>query len=181
VDADRFTQLDRMLIAEQQGNEFADLRTDQDMRDTFRQNRALLIGRARKLERMGLATEVETGQWIVSPKAEPALRELGERGEQRREPGLARPFGRLIHPGEIGWRDDPALFFRGKNASLLKILFWDGTGLCLFTKRIDRAKFMWPRATEPGGTVMLTPAQLAMLIEGIDWRAGALLAPASPG
>ena len=60
--------------------------------------------------------------------------------------------------------------FRGKNASLLKILFWDGTGLCLFTKRIDRAQFMWPRATEPGGTVMLTPAQLAMLLEGIDWR-----------
>jgi type IV secretory pathway VirD2 relaxase len=81
VDADRFTRLDRMLIAEQQGNEFADLRPDQDMRDTFRQNRALLIARARKLERMGLATEVETGQWIVSPKAEPALRELGERGD----------------------------------------------------------------------------------------------------
>ena len=54
------------------------------MRDTFRQNRALLIERARKLERMGLATEVETGQWIVSPKAEPALRELGERGESSR-------------------------------------------------------------------------------------------------
>lgn len=81
VDADRFTRLDRMLIAEQQGKESADLRPDQDMRDTFRQNRALLIGRARKLERMGLATEVETGQWIVSPKAEPALRELGERGD----------------------------------------------------------------------------------------------------
>ena len=62
VDADRFTRLDRMLIAEQQGKEFADLRPDQDMRDTFRQNRALLIERARKLERMGLATEVETGQ-----------------------------------------------------------------------------------------------------------------------
>jgi type IV secretory pathway VirD2 relaxase len=81
VDADRFTRLDRMLIAEQQGKEFADLRPDQDMRDTFRQNRALLIERAHKLERMGLATEVETGQWVVSPKAEPALRELGERGD----------------------------------------------------------------------------------------------------
>src|SRR5216684_2410728 len=81
VDADRFTRLDRMLIAEQQGKEFADLRPDQDMRDTFRQNRALLIERARKLERMGLATEIETGKWIVSPKAEPALRELGERGD----------------------------------------------------------------------------------------------------
>ena len=81
VDADRFTRLDRMLIAEQQGKEFSDLRPDQDMRDTYRQNRALLIERARKLERMGLATEVETGKWIVSPKAEPVLRELGERGD----------------------------------------------------------------------------------------------------
>lgn len=81
VEADRFTGLDRMLIAEQQSKEFADLRPDRDMRDTFRQNRALLIERARKLERMGLATEVETGQWIVSSKAEPTLRELGERGD----------------------------------------------------------------------------------------------------
>jgi len=81
VTADRFTGLDRMLIAEQQGREFSDLRPDQDMRDTFRQNRALLIERARKLERMGLATEIETGKWIVSPKAEPVLRELGERGD----------------------------------------------------------------------------------------------------
>ncbi|WP_276326876.1 DUF3363 domain-containing protein [Bradyrhizobium valentinum] len=81
VDADRFTRLDRMLIAEQQGKEFTDLRPNQDMRGTFRQNRALLIERARKLERMGLATEVETGKWIVLRKAEPVLRELGERGD----------------------------------------------------------------------------------------------------
>src|SRR5882757_1482351 len=81
VNADRFTGLDRMLIAEQQGREFTDLRPDQDMRDSARQNRALLIERARKLERMGLATQIETGRWIVSPKAEPTLRELGERGD----------------------------------------------------------------------------------------------------
>ncbi len=81
VDADRFTGLDRMLIAEQEEREFSDLRPDQDMRDTFRQNRALLIERARKLERMKLATEIETGKWIVLPKAEPTLRELGERGD----------------------------------------------------------------------------------------------------
>ena len=61
--------------------------------------------------------------------------------------------------------------FRGKKASSLKILFWDGNGLCLFTKRLDRGHFIWPRMYEPGGTVTLTPAQLAMLIEGIDWRA----------
>ncbi len=82
VDADRFTRLDRMLIAEQGSrNEFADLRPDRDTLESVRQNRALLIQRARKLERMGLATEVEPGRWTVSPRAEPALRELGERGD----------------------------------------------------------------------------------------------------
>ncbi len=82
VDAERFTQLDRMLIAEQDANnEFADLRPDRDMRETFRQNRALLIARARMLERMGLATEQTPGIWTISPHAEPVLRDLGTRGD----------------------------------------------------------------------------------------------------
>lgn len=82
VDADRFTRLDRMLIAEQRSrHEFADLRPDRDMLESLRQNRALLIERVRKLERMGLATEIEPGRWTVSPRAEPVLRELGERGD----------------------------------------------------------------------------------------------------
>jgi type IV secretory pathway VirD2 relaxase len=82
VDAERFTQLDRMLIAEQDANdEFADLRPDKDMRETMRQNRALLIDRARKLERMGLATEHTPGIWTISARAEPVLRELGTRGD----------------------------------------------------------------------------------------------------
>lgn len=61
--------------------------------------------------------------------------------------------------------------FRGRKADLIKILFWDGNGLCLFTKRLERGRFIWPMACETGGTVSLTAAQLAMLIEGIDWRA----------
>lgn len=81
VEVDRFTQLDRMLIAEQQGREFSDLRPGRDMPDALRRNRALLIERARKLERMGLASEVESGHWVVSSKAESVLRELGERGD----------------------------------------------------------------------------------------------------
>src|SRR4051812_13900175 len=53
VDADSFTRLDRMLIAEQRSrNDFADLRPARDMLDSLQQNRALLIQRARKLERM---------------------------------------------------------------------------------------------------------------------------------
>jgi type IV secretory pathway VirD2 relaxase len=81
VDAERFTRLDRMLIAAQERDKFSDLRPDKDMAETMRQNRALLIDRARKLERMGLAAELRPGLWTVYPRAEGVLRELGERGD----------------------------------------------------------------------------------------------------
>jgi transposase len=58
--------------------------------------------------------------------------------------------------------------FRGRRGDLIKVLWWDGQGLCLFAKRLERGRFVWPRA--PGGAVALTPAQLSMLLEGIDWR-----------
>jgi transposase len=60
--------------------------------------------------------------------------------------------------------------FRGRNATMIKLLYWDGTGLCLFTKRLQHGRFVWPHLTGAGPSVTLTPAQLAMLIEGIDWR-----------
>jgi transposase len=53
-------------------------------------------------------------------------------------------------------------------ADRLKILWWDGTGLCLYAKRLERGRFVWPLTRE--GAVSLTPAQLSMLCEGIDWR-----------
>jgi transposase len=58
--------------------------------------------------------------------------------------------------------------FRGKRGDLIKLLWWDGDGLCLFQKRLERGRFIWPQATS--GTVALTRAQLSMLLEGIDWR-----------
>jgi transposase len=58
--------------------------------------------------------------------------------------------------------------FRGRRGDRLKILWWDGDGLCLFAKRLERGRFTWPQATH--GTVALTAAQLSMLLEGIDWR-----------
>lgn len=61
--------------------------------------------------------------------------------------------------------------FRGRKANLVKILWWDGTGLCLFSKRLDDRGFPWPSAEVAGETVVLSPAQLSMLLEGIDWRA----------
>ena len=71
-------------------------------------------------------------------------------------------------------RQDPfsghLFVFRGRRANLIKIVFWDGTGLCLFTKRLEQGVFLWPSNVEPGGTLALTSAQLSALIEGIDWR-----------
>jgi transposase len=58
--------------------------------------------------------------------------------------------------------------FRGKRGDLVKLLWWDGDGLCLFAKRLESGRFIWPQAAN--GTVSLTPAQLSMLLEGIDWR-----------
>ncbi len=55
--------------------------------------------------------------------------------------------------------------FRGRKANLIKIVFWDGTGLCLFTKRLEHGVFLWPSNVEPGGTLMLNSAQLSMLID----------------
>ena len=58
--------------------------------------------------------------------------------------------------------------FRGRAGDLVKILWWSGDGLCLFAKRLERGRFVWPQATS--GTVSLSGAQLSMLLEGIDWR-----------
>ena len=51
--------------------------------------------------------------------------------------------------------------FRGRRGDIVKLLWWDGDGLCLFAKRLERGRFIWPQATE--GTVCLTRAQLSML------------------
>jgi transposase len=58
--------------------------------------------------------------------------------------------------------------FRGRRGDIVKLLWWDGDGLCLFSKRLERGRFIWPKAES--GTVSLSRAQLSMLLEGIDWR-----------
>ena len=58
--------------------------------------------------------------------------------------------------------------FRGRRGDLIKLLWWDGDGFCLFAKRLECGRFIWPQASE--GSVHLSGAQLSMLLEGIDWR-----------
>ena len=58
--------------------------------------------------------------------------------------------------------------FRGRRGDIVKVLWWDGQGMCLFAKRLEKGRFVWPQADS--GSVALSPAQLSMLLEGIDWR-----------
>lgn len=69
-----------------------------------------------------------------------------------------------------------AFVFRGRRGDLIKVIWWDGQGMCLFSKRLEKAKFVWPATKD--GVAVLTPAQLSMLLEGVEWRM--IARPAQP-
>jgi transposase len=58
--------------------------------------------------------------------------------------------------------------FRAKRADRVKLVFWDGTGVCLYAKRLEDGAFRWPNVQD--GVMHLTAAQLSALLEGLDWR-----------
>src|SRR5262245_24302530 len=58
--------------------------------------------------------------------------------------------------------------FRGRRGDLLKVIWHDGQGACLFTKRLERGRFLWPSVAD--GAVTISSAQLGYLLSGIDWR-----------
>jgi transposase len=70
--------------------------------------------------------------------------------------------------------------FRGRRGDLIKVIWFDGPlsrmhacaagqrGACLFSKRLEKGRFVWPSPAD--GKMSVTSAQLAMLLEGIDWR-----------
>ena len=69
-------------------------------------------------------------------------------------------------------RGDPAsgviYVFRAKRADRLKLVFWDGSGLVLVSKRLEQGRFRWPAIEN--GMMRLSPAQFSALFEGLDWR-----------
>ena len=73
--------------------------------------------------------------------------------------------------------------FRAKRADRIKLVFWDGTGLCLFAKRLEDGIFRWPKIEN--GVMKLSAAQLSALLEGLDWRrvheARETVTPMQPG
>ncbi len=86
---------------------------------------------------------------------------------------MRKGFNGLAALAEKVLRVDPysghLLVFRGRRGDLIKVIWWDGQGACLFSKRLERGRFVWPSPAD--GKVVVSPAQLAMLLEGIDWRA----------
>ena len=86
---------------------------------------------------------------------------------------MRRGFPSLGTPGAGGAASkDPLsghLFcFRGRRSDLVKVIWHDGQGACLFTKRLERGRFIWPSVA--GEAVTISPAQLCYLLSGIDWR-----------
>lgn len=85
---------------------------------------------------------------------------------------MRRGFDGLASLVQLQLKEDPfsghVFIFRGRKGDRIKCLWWSGDGLCLFAKRLEGGRFVWPQATS--GTVALSPAQLSMLLEGIDWR-----------
>jgi transposase len=85
---------------------------------------------------------------------------------------LRRGFTGLSAVVQTILKEDPfcghVFVFRGRRGDLIKVLWWDGDGLCLFAKRLEKGRFVWPKAES--GSVALSRAQLSMLLEGIDWR-----------
>jgi len=58
--------------------------------------------------------------------------------------------------------------FRAKRADRVKLIYWDGTGVCLFAKRLEDGVFRWPNVQD--GVIRLSAAELSALLEGLDWR-----------
>lgn len=70
-------------------------------------------------------------------------------------------LGRDPHAGDL-------YVFRGRSASLVKILWHDGVGMSLYAKRLEKGRFIWP--TPKDGVAAISAAQLAYLLDGVDWR-----------
>jgi transposase len=79
--------------------------------------------------------------------------------------GLAARVSQVLHADPYSGH---LFLFRSKRTDYLKLLYYDGSGLCLFAKRLEGGKFVWPPVVD--GQMVLTPAQLALLLEAMDWR-----------
>ncbi|WP_183906604.1 IS66 family insertion sequence element accessory protein TnpB [Rhizobium sp. BK008] len=66
-----------------------------------------------------------------------------------------------------------------RSADRVKIVWWDGSGVCLYSKRLEKAQFCWPRIGH--NRVQLNHAQLMALVDGMERTASSLAATAAEG
>jgi transposase len=85
---------------------------------------------------------------------------------------MRRGMNGLALQVQEGLRRDPhagdLYVFRGKSGQLIKVLWHDGIGMSLYAKRLERGRFIWPSPAD--GVVAISAAQLAYMLDGIDWR-----------
>jgi transposase len=90
---------------------------------------------------------------------------VGRTDMRRGMNGLAlqvqQALGRDPHGGDL-------FVFRGRRGDLVKILWHDGLGMSLYAKRLEKGRFIWPSLAD--GVVAISTAQLAYMLDGIDWR-----------
>jgi transposase len=80
-------------------------------------------------------------------------------------PGLALKVQEMLKRNPLGGH---LFVFRGRRGNLIKVIWHDGDGACLFTKRLEKGRFIWP--SPANGVAAISPAQLGYLLSGIDWR-----------
>ncbi|MGY8685134.1 DUF3363 domain-containing protein [Bradyrhizobium sp. UFLA05-153] len=102
VEAERLTRLDKMLLNEQREQGVIDLRPGEGATWLVRENRNLMIGRVKHLERYGLATEPEPGRWVISDRAEQKLEQLGDRSEVIKSIHRALAYNGLAEERGVG-------------------------------------------------------------------------------
>lgn len=94
------------------------------------------------------------------------------------EPGdMRKSYNGLFALAREKLREDPregALFlFTNKRRNLLKVLYYDGTGLWVLGKRLETGRYSWPTGVhQKDGKLLLSRRALALLLEGVDLKQG---------
>jgi transposase len=102
---------------------------------------------------------------IAFPSSVRAWLAVGRTDMRRGMQGLALQvqgaMGRDPHAGDL-------YVFRGARGDLIKTTWHDGIGMSLYTKRLEKGRFVWPSPAD--GIVAISAAQVGYMLDGIDWR-----------